>query len=43
MGGAIVSLYDCDDCKFRYDAQNFSGVDLGAQPADFDCPRCESG
>ncbi len=28
MADAIVNLYDCDDCKFRYDPQNFQGVYL---------------
>jgi rubredoxin len=47
LGGSvvemIVNLYDCDNCKYRYDPANHAGLDLDDQPGDFECPNCQAG
>lgn len=43
MTEEIVNLYDCDVCGFRYDPEEFSNLDLDAQPSSFECPQCQAG
>src|SRR5262245_42870623 len=37
-----TTVYECDDCGFTYNAEDFKGVDLSEQEDDFVCPTCQA-
>jgi rubredoxin len=37
-----ATVYECDDCGFTYNAEDFGGVDLSEQEDDFVCPNCQA-